>query len=96
MIARDQKSDLHGLSFQSSPKINRTLITRPFAYMYNESLQHPTIAVLLIKIVIFFDYSVVFTRSKVIGFAIEFVDRVDPFRKSSIWDFYYKDMKFCK
>ena len=28
------------------------LITRPFAY--NESLQHPTIAVLLIKILIFF------------------------------------------
>ena len=42
IIARDQKSDLHGTSFQSSPKINRMLITRPFAY--NESLQHPTIA----------------------------------------------------
>ena len=51
IIARDQKSDLHGTSFQSSPKINRMLITRPFAY--NESLQHPTIAVLLIKILFF-------------------------------------------
>ena len=51
IIARDQKSDLHGTSFQSSPKINRMLITRPFAY--SESLQHLTIAVLLIKILIF-------------------------------------------
>ena len=32
--------------------MNRMLITRPFAY--NESLQHTTIAVLLIKILIFF------------------------------------------
>ena len=45
IIARYQKSDLHGLSFQSSPKINRMLITRPFAY--NQSLQQPNIAVLL-------------------------------------------------
>ena len=52
--ARDQKSDLHGMSFQSTPRTNLTLITRPFTY--NESLQHPTIAVknLLIKILIFF------------------------------------------
>ena len=28
--------------------------------------------------------------------AIEFVDRVDPFRKSSIWHFYSMDMKFSK
>ena len=28
IIARDQKSDLHGTSFQSSPKLNRMLITR--------------------------------------------------------------------
>ena len=78
IIARDQKSDLHGTSFQSSPKINRMLITRPFAY--NESLQHPTIAVLLIKILIFFffDHSVVFSCSKVIDAfkpAIEFEDQ---------------------
>ena len=66
IIARDQKSDLHGTSFQSSPKINRMLITRPFAY--NKSLQHPTIAVLLIKIrIFFFAHSVVFTCSKVIN-----------------------------
>ena len=32
--------------------MNRMLITRPFAY--NESLQHTTIAVLPIKILIFF------------------------------------------
>ena len=29
IIARDQKSDLHGTSFQSSPQINRMLTTRP-------------------------------------------------------------------
>ena len=52
IIARYQKSDLHGTPFQSSPKINRILITRPLAN--NESLQHPTIAILLIKILIFF------------------------------------------
>ena len=52
IIARDKKSDSHGTLFQSSPKINCMLITRPFAY--NESLQHPTIAVFLIKILIFF------------------------------------------
>ena len=64
IIARDQKSDLHGMSFQSSLEINCMLITRPFAY--NESLQHPTIAVLLIKILIFFPvHSVVFTCSEV-------------------------------
>ena len=51
IIARDQKSELHGMSFQSTPKINLKLITRPSAY--NESLQHPTIAVLLIQILIF-------------------------------------------
>ena len=56
IIARYQKSDLHGLSFQSSPKINRMLITRPFAY--NQSLQQPNIAVLLY---------ILFTRSKVIN-----------------------------
>ena len=46
----------------------------PFAY--NESLQPPTIVVLLIKILIFFDHPVVFTYSKVVNFfeAIEFVD----------------------
>ena len=36
IIARDQESDLHGTSFESSPKINRMLIKRPFAY--SESL----------------------------------------------------------
>ena len=60
-----KKSDLHGTSFQSLPKINRRFITRPSAY--NESLQYPTIAVLLIKILIFFDHSVVSTCSKVIN-----------------------------
>ena len=63
IIAGDQKSDLHDMSLQSSMKINHMHITRPFAY--NESLQNPTIAVLLIKIV-FFGHSVVFTCSKVI------------------------------
>ena len=32
IIAGDQKSDLHGTSFQSSPKINRMLIQDSFAY----------------------------------------------------------------
>ena len=37
-------------------------------FAYNKSLQHPTIAVLLIKIrIFFFDHSVVFTCSKVIN-----------------------------
>ena len=52
IIDRDQKSDFHGTSFQSSPKINRMIITSSFAY--NESLQNPTIAVLIIKVLIFF------------------------------------------
>ena len=69
------KIDLHGLSFQSSPKINRMLITRPFAH--NESLQHPTIAVLLIKILIFFRplRSVHLFQSNERFEEIEFVDR---------------------
>ena len=66
IIARDPKSDLYGTSFQSSPKISHMLITRQFAY--NNSLQYPTISVLLIKILIFFfDHSVVFSCSKVIN-----------------------------
>ena len=32
IIVIDQESDLHGTSFQSSPKVNRMLITRPFSY----------------------------------------------------------------
>ena len=36
-------------------------------FAYDESLQHPTIAVLLIKILNFFDHSVVFTCPKVIA-----------------------------
>ena len=48
IIAGDQISDLHDMSLQSSLKINHMHITRPF--QYNESLQNPTIAVLLIKI----------------------------------------------
>ena len=51
--------------FNDRRTINRILITGAFAY--NESLQHPTIAVLLIKILIFFYHSVVFTCSKVIN-----------------------------
>ena len=53
IIARDQKSDLHATSFQSLPKINRVLITRPFAYN-NEKLQHPSIAVFFNKDSYFF------------------------------------------
>ena len=69
IIVRDKKVIKNGTSFQSSPKINRMLITRQYAY--SESLQHPTIAVLLNKILLllsfFFDYSEVFTCSKVIN-----------------------------
>ena len=46
-IARDQNIDLHGTSFQSSPKINRMLITRAICIRWK------TIAVLLMKILIF-------------------------------------------
>ena len=63
IIAREKKgSDLHGTSFQSSPKINCTRLI----FAYNESLQHPTIAGLLIKILLFlvFDrYSAHFFQS---------------------------------
>ena len=75
-IARDQNIDLHGTSFQSSPKINRMLITRPFAY--NKRLQHPTIAVLPIKILLFFFRrlsSVPLFQSNQRSQAIEFVNR---------------------
>ena len=70
------------LHFNHRRKINRMLITRPFAY--NESLQHPTIAVLLIKILLFFDHSIVFTCSKVIN-PLKQTDTswTDTFRKSS-------------
>ena len=77
IIARDQKSDLHGISFQSWPKINRILIKRPINFAYNESLQHPTISVLLIKILIFFQLlsSVNLFQSNQYLEAIEFVDQ---------------------
>ena len=74
-IARDQKSGLHGTSIQSSPKISRMLIARPF--VCNESLQHPTIAGLLVQILIFFQplSSVHLFQSNQRFQAIEFVDR---------------------
>ena len=72
------KSDLHDTSLQSSPKINRMLITRPLSY--NESLQNPTIAILLIKIC-FFDHSVVFTCSKVMDHFMRQNSWTDKFRK---------------
>ena len=52
IIARHQKSDLHGTSFQSSPKINCVLITRPIYMQWNFTT--PTITDLLIKVLIFF------------------------------------------
>ena len=52
IIARDQRSDLHGTSFQSLPKI--TACSSQDSFAYSESLQHLIIAVLLIKILIFF------------------------------------------
>ena len=57
IISRDRKRDFHGTSLQSSPKINRMLITRPFAY--DESLQNPIIAVLLIKILNIYLFSTI-------------------------------------
>ena len=61
--------------FNDRRTINRILITGAFAY--NESLQHPTIAVLLIKILIFFRplSSVHLFQSNQRFQAIEFVDR---------------------
>ena len=77
IIARDQKSDLHGMSFQSWPKINCILIKRPINFAYNESLQHPTISVLLIKILIYFQLlsSINLFQSNQYLEAIEFVDQ---------------------
>ena len=49
IITRDQKSDLHGTSFQSSPKISRILITKPICIQWKFTTV-PTIAVLLSKI----------------------------------------------
>ena len=88
IIARDQKSDLHGTSFQSSPKINRMLITRPFAN--NESLQHLTIAVLLINILIFISplSSVHLFQSNQCFQVIELVDQ--HVRKSSKFNLFPK------
>ena len=67
IIARDQKSDLHGTSFQSARK--KTACSSQDSFAYNKSLQHPTISVLLIKIPIFFffEHSAVFTSSKEIN-----------------------------
>ena len=79
IIARDQKSDLHSTSSQSSPKVNRMLITRSFPY--NKSLQHRTITVLLIKILIFLfrPLSSVHLLQRSQRFqAIEFVNRQFP------------------
>ena len=57
------------------------LITRPFTY--NERLQHPTIAVLLIKILIFFfDHAVVFTGSKVINASKRRIRELKRFEKA--------------
>ena len=76
VIARDQKSDLHDTSSQSSPKINRMLITRPIKFAYNESLLPLIIAVLLIKILLFFflHFSFHLFQSNQRFQAIEFVD----------------------
>ena len=63
------------MSFQSSPKINHMHITTPFAY--NESLQNPTIIVLLIKSFFFFRplSSVHLFQSNCLPKVIEFVDQ---------------------
>ena len=66
IIARDQKCDLHGTSFQSSPKINRMLITRPICIL-NDSLQHPTIAVFKKRFLFFFDHSVLVPKFSTIS-----------------------------
>ena len=67
------------MSFQSSPKINRMLIASPFLhrFAFSESLQHPPIAVLLMKILIFFRLlsSAHLFQSSQRFHAIEFVDR---------------------
>ena len=53
-------------------------------FAFNESLQHPTIAVLLKKILIFFfDHSIVFTCSKVINSFKRQNSWTDTFQKSS-------------
>ena len=74
IIAGGKKGDLHDMSLQSSLKINHMHITRPFAY--NESLQNPTITVLLIKIYFFWPLSSVHLfQSNRLFQVIEFVDQ---------------------
>ena len=83
IIDRYRKSDLHGTSLFSIIVENKSHVQVSFAY--SESLQHPTIAILLIQILIFFDHSVVFTCSKVIK----------AFKRQSSWtDTFPKSSKF--
>ena len=49
IIARDQKRDLHGMSFRSLPKIDRMLITRAICIQYTLP-----VGLLLIKFSFFF------------------------------------------
>ena len=77
IIVRYPKSDLHGTSFQSSPKIYRMLITRLICIQ--GSLPHPTIA----SSYFFFEHSVVFTCYKVINAFKRKNSWTKTFRKSS-------------
>ena len=66
IIARYRKSDLHGMSFQSSPKINRMLIPRLICKQWKFTTpDHRNFA--NSDSYFFFDQSVVFTCSKVIN-----------------------------
>ena len=60
-----KKSDLQGTSFQSSPKINRMLITRPIFIQWKFKTHNPS-QFCLLRFLFFFDHSVVFTSSEVI------------------------------
>ena len=74
IIARDQKRDEHGVSFQSSPKINRMLIARLICIQW----KFRTIYSLAIEV-----FTKVFTCYKVINAFKRKNSWTDPFRKRS-------------
>ena len=69
-LAKEQKRDEYGASFQSSPKINRMLITRLICIQsmkrYNTRSVCFPIEIFLIEILLFFSTIEIFTCSQVI------------------------------
>ena len=69
-LAKEQKRDEYGASFQSSPKINRMLITRLICIQsmkrYNTRSVCLLIEIFLVEILLFFSTIEIFTCSQVI------------------------------